>query len=680
MCPFPLNMESSDKNMLSFLREEVNCAICLNQLKNPRLLICIHSFCEDCLETYYKKENHSVGKIACPVCDEDTVLSDAGISGLRRDFRAIGLIERMAKDKEKMQQQKAKNGLQLCEVCGHVEQASTSFYNCQQCKLALCNECGAAHKHPVRLSTHHVHGDGLDLQDSDDQDKMIFCEKHEGNKKELFCKLCLVPVCDLCSITDHPVQQNHDCIKVEDFVPMMRKEIQSRLSRLTKAYLICWTTIYSIRNAEKTAEAQKDVLNSAIHFGMEKYEMNLKARNTAFLNLRNQTFSQWTEIIEERAENIEKIRLKAKRTLEENIKFALIASMHKDLLASCDSILSQNPDKFICREIKKIIGEKLLHFRLTDRGPSFEPLLTIHEIFDKKDLYVMSVSDVSRMLAVTFTYDNRIAILCYFTGPSAFPTNTDISQNPKSLFKTSVYRYDTTNYCAIQQTTASPRVATKFGIETRLEEKFHSSSSESSFASLSDLRFVLGDGKLDGDVYRITNVPSPISDIATDLKDNIYCSVPSCKQICVVRSDGPHFKAIPTGNLKPEQIAVCPHRPNQVIFTHDSSKVSVVDMSGKLLRTITRPEWKEVAIGCDNDSILYVLWKNKAGLRTLQRFYLNGDPFMDAVFQEEKHDCTRLLLAVSPGGDVAVVTRKDNVMLITTKREFTGEETSLKQV
>nr|XP_054770892.1 E3 ubiquitin-protein ligase TRIM56-like [Lytechinus pictus] len=424
-------MESSDKNMLSFLREEVKCAICLNRLKNPRLLICIHSFCEDCLETYYKKENSSVGKIACPVCDENTVLSDAGISGLRRDFRAIGLMDRMVNDKEKMQQQKAKKGLQLCEVCGHVEQAATSFYNCQECKLALCNECGTAHKHPVLLSTYHVDGDGLDLQDADDQDKVIFCERHDGKKKELFCKLCLIPVCDLCFIRDHRLQENHDCVKVEEFIPVMRKEIQSRLSSLTEAY--------------------------------------------------------------------------------------------------------------------------------------------------------------------------------------------------KSY-----------------------------------------------------LRFVLGDDNLKhGDVYRITNVPGPISDIATDLKDNIYCSVPSCKQICVVRSDGPHFKAILTGNLKPEQIAVCPHCPNQVIFTHDSSKVSVVDLSGKLLRTITRPEWKEVAIGCDNDSILYVLWKNKAGLRTLQRFYLNGDPLKDAIFQEENHDCTRLLLAVSPGGDVAVVTRKDNVTLITTKREFTGEETSL---
>ncbi|XP_041483117.1 uncharacterized protein LOC121429922 [Lytechinus variegatus] len=669
-------MESSEKSLLSIFCEELKCALCLDLLKNPRLLICIHSFCEDCLETYYKKENHSVGKIACPVCDEDTVLSDAGISGLRRDFRAIGLMERMAKDKKKMQQQKARERLKLCEVCGHIDQATTSFYMCPECKLALCKECGTAHKHPVCFSTHHVHGDGLELQDADDQDKMIFCEKHEGKKKELFCKLCLVPVCDLCSIIYHPVQQNHDCIKVEDFVPVMRKEIQLRLSRLTEAHKTCGTTISLIRNAEKTAEAQKDVLDSAIHLGMEKSEMNLKTRNKAYLNLRNQTFSQWTEIIEERAENIEKIRLKAKRTLEENIKFASIASMHNDLLASCDSILSQNPDKFICREIKKIIGEKLLHFRLTDRGPSFEPLLTIHEIFDKKNI---SVSDVSRMLAVTFTYDNRIAILCYFTGPSTLATKTDYfyQSHSQSYYKASNILYEMTNYYAIQQTTASPRVATKFGIETRLKEKFHLSSAKWSFASLSDLRFVLGDGKLDGDVYRITNLPGPTSDIATDLKDNIYCSVPSCKQICVVRSDGPHLKAIPTGNLTPDQIAVCPHSPNQVIFTHDSSKVSVVDLSGKLLRTITRPEWKEVAIGCDNDSILYVLWKNKAGLRTLQRFYLNGDPFMGAIFQEEKHVCTRLLLAVSPAGDVAVVTSNRNVALITTKREFTGEETTL---
>ncbi|XP_041483530.1 E3 ubiquitin-protein ligase TRIM56-like [Lytechinus variegatus] len=365
-------MESSEKSLLSIFCEELKCALCQDQLKNPRLLICIHSFCEDCLETYYKKENYSVGKIACPVCDEDTVLSDAGISGLRRDFRAIGLMERMAKDKGKMQQQKAKKGLQLCEVCGHVEQAATSFYNCQECKLVLCNECGTAHKHPVHLSTHRVDvANSLDLLYADDQDNGIFCKKHDGKKLELFCKLCLIPVCDLCSIRDHRAQENHDCIKVEDFIPVMRKELQSRLSRLTEAYNTCEIAIPLIRIEEKTAEAQRDVLDTAIHFGVEKsimdmktLEMDLKARNKAFLDLRNQTFSQWTEIIKERAGNIEKIRLKVERTLEENMKCNLIASMHNGLLASIDGFLSQAPEYFICRTMQKVMGEKTASFQI----------------------------------------------------------------------------------------------------------------------------------------------------------------------------------------------------------------------------------------------------------------------------------------------------------------------------
>eukprot|EP00057_Strongylocentrotus_purpuratus_P007719 XP_011662193.1 PREDICTED: uncharacterized protein LOC105437373 [Strongylocentrotus purpuratus] len=680
-------MASADPNMFALLREDVKCAICLEQLKKPRLLICFHSFCEKCLEKYYKEEQSSIGKIACPLCDEETILNDAGILGLRHDFRAMTLIERLEKEKPKQQQKTEKVINKLCEVCGNIDSDTASpFFNCTECKLALCMACSKKHKHHcIADISSRTPVAGMDLENNDDPDGRIFCEKHGGKKKELFCTFCLIPVCQVCSINEHRLQENHKCVKVEDFVPMMREKIQSRMSRLAQVGEQCAAIIPMIEKAENLAKKQKDVLDKQIEDDFDEYTHCVKVKNEKFFELRNQTLSQWQKIIEDRTKIIETIQLKAEETLDQGENYSLIATLYNGLLESLDSLLSKAPEKYIRKTIKKVMEERQLHFRLTDNGSPIEAnLFTNRDVCEKKSIDIgMQVPGVI-IKAMIFTHDGRVAILASLAGPSTTVTTS------KYYIETWQKKYKVTEdrlcqivrYLAILQTTASSKVATKFGIETRIMD---SNTSSSDFASLSDLRFVLVKyescpGKqAHSDIYHVRELPGPISDVATDLKDNIYCSVPSSKKIYVVRSDGPVTKSIPTSNLEPQRIAICPRSPNQIIFTHGSTKISIVDWSGKLLKTITRPEWKEVAIGCDNNNILYALWKNEAGLITLQRFYLNGDP-LDTLFQGEAHGCSRLLLAVSPSGTAAVVTGEGSdckVTLISTVREFTGDETSL---
>ncbi|XP_030837218.1 uncharacterized protein LOC115922461 [Strongylocentrotus purpuratus] len=658
-------MASADPNMFALLREDVKCAICLEQLTKPRLLICVHSFCEKCLETYYKEKQSSVGKIACPICDEETILSDAGILGLRHDFRAMTLMKRLEKEKPKQQQKTERVINKLCEVCGNIDSDSASpFFNCTECKIALCMACSKKHHHPCSADTSsRTNVAEMNLEKDDDANGTILCEKHGGKKKELFCTFCLFPVCQVCSIYDHRLQENHKCVKVEDFVPMMREEIQSRMSRLDQVGEQCAAIISMIEEAENLTKKQKDVLDKQIEDYIDEYthcvKTDLKVKNEKFFELRNQTLNQWQKIIEDRTKIIETIQLKVYETLDQNENHSLIAILYNGLLKSLDSLLSKAPEKYIRKTIKKVMDERQLHFRLTDNESVIEAnLFTNRTVHERKsiDIVLPEQPYCNDLKAVTFTRDGRVAILKVV--------------NQSEIY----YPID------IIQTTASSKVATKFGIETITED---ATTSVSAFASLSDLRFVLDKyedcRKVHGDVFHVRELPGRISDMATDLKDNIYCSVPSCKKIYVVRSDGPQTKSIPTGNLAPKRIAICPRSPNQIIFTHGSTKVSVVDWSGKLLKTITRPEWKEVAIGCDNNNILYVLWKNEAKLITLQRFYLNGDP-LDTLLQGEAHSCSRLLLAVSPSGTAAVVTGAGSnckVTLISTMREFTGDESSL---
>ena len=49
------------------LEKELECAVCLEQFKDPKVLPCLHSFCKICLEGLVDREGNA-WKLNCPSC------------------------------------------------------------------------------------------------------------------------------------------------------------------------------------------------------------------------------------------------------------------------------------------------------------------------------------------------------------------------------------------------------------------------------------------------------------------------------------------------------------------------------------------------------------------------------------------------------------------------------------
>ena len=49
------------------LVKELECAVCLEQYKEPKVLPCLHSYCKNCLEGLLTKQG-VVWRINCPSC------------------------------------------------------------------------------------------------------------------------------------------------------------------------------------------------------------------------------------------------------------------------------------------------------------------------------------------------------------------------------------------------------------------------------------------------------------------------------------------------------------------------------------------------------------------------------------------------------------------------------------
>ncbi|TNN63530.1 Tripartite motif-containing protein 3 [Liparis tanakae] len=83
------------------------CSICLDHYSNPKVLPCLHTFCESCLQNYIPPESLT---LSCPVCRQTSILPEKGVCALQNNFFITNLMEVM------------------------------EFY-CESCETAMCLDC-----------------------------------------------------------------------------------------------------------------------------------------------------------------------------------------------------------------------------------------------------------------------------------------------------------------------------------------------------------------------------------------------------------------------------------------------------------------------------------------------------------------------------------------------------------
>ena len=60
--------------------DELVCALCIDTLKDPHSLKCLHSYCEKCLEGLQGASAHP-DRVFCPECRVKTNLPPGGVKG-----------------------------------------------------------------------------------------------------------------------------------------------------------------------------------------------------------------------------------------------------------------------------------------------------------------------------------------------------------------------------------------------------------------------------------------------------------------------------------------------------------------------------------------------------------------------------------------------------------------------
>ena len=211
------------KTLLHNLHEEVSCSVCMCMFTTPKQLPCLHSFCLHCLNGIQRTSGVH-GKITCPECRKQFDIPGSGNpSEFPTNFRINRLLDVLA--------------IKECNTagvkCGNCDKRRAETLYCFQCCSFWCAECISAHN-IIRANKQHK---TLALKDFQDQDieavlkRPAFCQtkNHENKELEFFCKVCQVPICNACAVTEH---EGHAKVILETEANEKKLQIVSRIKSL----------------------------------------------------------------------------------------------------------------------------------------------------------------------------------------------------------------------------------------------------------------------------------------------------------------------------------------------------------------------------------------------------------------------------------------------------------------
>lgn len=183
-------------------KDQFNCSVCLEILKDPVTIPCGHSYCCNCIKNYWDQDDF-LGVFACPQCRKhfsprpllarNTMLAD-----VVEKFRTTGLQEFTTPSDSSAAQA---DDVQ-CDVCTGVKNKAVK--SCLVCLASYCELHIQPHYESAAFKTHKLASATKRLQEN-------ICGQH-NKLLEVFCRTDRQCICYLCLTDEH---KGHDTVLAE---------------------------------------------------------------------------------------------------------------------------------------------------------------------------------------------------------------------------------------------------------------------------------------------------------------------------------------------------------------------------------------------------------------------------------------------------------------------------------
>ncbi|XP_056322627.1 tripartite motif-containing protein 3b isoform X1 [Danio aesculapii] len=202
------------------------CSICLDHYHNPKVLPCLHTFCERCLQNYIPPQSLT---LSCPVCRQTSILPEKGVAALQNNFFITNLMEVLQRDPE----------CSRPEACSVLESVSAAAAG-----------------------------------------KPLSCPNHEGKVMEFYCESCETAMCLDCTEGEH---REHVTVPLRDVLEQHKAVLKNQLDAIRNRLPQLTAAIEMVNEISKQLTERKNEAVNEINMTFEELERALHQRKAALI-------------------------------------------------------------------------------------------------------------------------------------------------------------------------------------------------------------------------------------------------------------------------------------------------------------------------------------------------------------------------------------------------------------
>ncbi|XP_067663789.1 tripartite motif-containing protein 2-like isoform X1 [Haliotis asinina] len=267
-------------------RELLSCGICLERYKNPKVLPCLHTFCEKCLSDYIPPESLS---LTCPICRQQSILPLDGVIALQTNFFITNLMDVVGMPN-------------VCMTCGKANARPVS--KCLDCEEYLCENCVLCHCGMESEMNHTVVSLDELSGPADSDEPQLVCPNHDGNALPYYCIECETAVCEDCTRVEHI---GHKHISLQEAIQDHKNSLQSLISQARSQIPKIEHSITLVTEVSEALESRSRQTEDRITLAFDELSRLLNERKSSLLLELGKVYSTKQQTLLEQRETVESI-------------------------------------------------------------------------------------------------------------------------------------------------------------------------------------------------------------------------------------------------------------------------------------------------------------------------------------------------------------------------------------